>query len=161
MSSLPDETTIAAFGRGRSDSCGPSSSKACREKLRRDRLNDRPPKTDKAAVLSDAVRIVTQLRTESHNLKDSNSRLKEKNKDLKVKAEAEKERLELQLKSLSALPGSLPPPPAGITAFAPQTPSTGAKLVPLVSYPGLAMWQFMPPAAVDPSQDHALRTPVA
>ncbi|KAL9251071.1 Transcription factor ILR3-like protein [Drosera capensis] len=127
----------------------------------------RPPKTDKAAVLSDAVRIVTQLRTESQNLKESNSSLKENIKDLKAeknelhdekqRLKAEKARLELQLKSMSALPGFLPPPRAGITAFAPQAPPAGAKLVPLVSYPGLTMWQFMPPAAVDTSQDHALR----
>ncbi|KAL9255258.1 Transcription factor ILR3-like protein [Drosera capensis] len=150
MSSLPDETTITT--------CGPSSSKACREKLhttfhirsilfqvvstlfqvRFVELGSilepgRPPKTDKAAVLSDAVPIA-----EKNELRDEKQRLK-----------AEKGRLELQLKSRSALPGFLPPPPAGITAFAPQAPPSGAKLVPLVSYAAVAMWQFMPPAAVD------------
>ena len=111
--------------RVRSESCGSSSSKACREKLRRDRLNDkyylvlslslslshththklecpifglicrfvelasilepgRPPKTDKAAILIDAVRMVTQLRSEAQKLKDSNSSLQEKIKELKA-----------------------------------------------------------------------------
>jgi hypothetical protein len=44
----------------------------------------RPPKTDKAAVLLDAVRMVTQLRGEAQKLKDSNSSLQEKIKELKV-----------------------------------------------------------------------------
>lgn len=106
--------------RTRPESCGTSSSKACREKLRRDKLNDkwacqdfipvtlfpplfhnqfrfprfielgsilepgRPPKTDKSAILVDAVRMVTQLRGEAQKLKDSNSNLQEKIKELKV-----------------------------------------------------------------------------
>ncbi|KAL2943881.1 Transcription factor ILR3 [Bienertia sinuspersici] len=89
---------------GRSDSCGPSSSKACREKARRDRLNDkfmelgsilepgRPPKTDKAAILIDAVRM-----TEKNELRDEKQRLK-----------AEKDKLEQQLKTMNTQPGYLP-----------------------------------------------------
>jgi hypothetical protein len=45
----------------------------------------RPPKTDKAAILIDAVRMVTQLRGEAQKLKDSNSGLQEKIKELKVR----------------------------------------------------------------------------
>lgn len=45
----------------------------------------RPPKTDKAAILIDAVRMVTQLRTESQKLKDTNSDLQDKIKELKVR----------------------------------------------------------------------------
>ena len=45
----------------------------------------RTPKTDKAAILSDAVRMVTQLRSEAQKLKDSNSSLQEKIKELKVR----------------------------------------------------------------------------
>lgn len=45
----------------------------------------RPPKTDKAAILVDAVRMVTQLRTEAQKLKDSNSNLQDKIKELKVR----------------------------------------------------------------------------
>lgn len=43
-----------------------------------------PPKTDKAAILSDAAQLVTQLRNEAQKLKDSNEGLLEKIKELKV-----------------------------------------------------------------------------
>ncbi|KAL3333462.1 hypothetical protein AABB24_033509 [Solanum stoloniferum] len=167
--------------RARVESCAPTSSKACREKLRRDRLNDkfmelgallepgRPPKTDKSAILVDAVRMVTQLRDEAQKLKDSNLNLQEKIKELKVektelrdekqRLKAEKEKLEQQLKTTSAQPSYLPP--AIPSAFATHGQFPGSKLVPIMSYPGVAMWQFMPPAAVDTSQDHVLRPPVA
>jgi len=170
--------------RARPESCGPSSSKACREKLRRDRLNDkfielasilepgRPPKTDKSAILVDAVRMVTRLRGESQKLKDSNLSLQDKIKELKaeknelrdekLRLKTEKERLEQQLKTMNAQPGFLPPPPAiPAAAFAAPGQAAGNKMVPIISYPGVAMWQFMPPAAVDTSQDHFLRPPVA
>lgn len=45
----------------------------------------RPAKTDKAAILIDAVRMVTQLRGEAQKLKDTNQGLQEKIKDLKVR----------------------------------------------------------------------------
>lgn len=45
----------------------------------------KPPKTDKSAILVDAVRVVTQLRCEAQKLKDSNLNLQEKIKELKVK----------------------------------------------------------------------------
>ncbi|KAH8494523.1 hypothetical protein Peur_060763 [Populus x canadensis] len=169
--------------RSRSESCSASSSKACREKLRRDRLNDkflelgsildpgRTPKTDKAAILVDAVRIVTQLRGEAQKLKDSNSSLQEKIKELKAeknelrdekqRLKAEKEKLEQQLKTMNSQPSFMPAPPAIPAAFTTQGQAPGNKLMPFISYPGVAMWQFMPPAAVDTSQDHVLRPPVA
>lgn len=63
------------------------------------------------------------------------------------------------MKSMHAQPGFLPPP---IPTFAAQGQAPGSKLVPFIGYhPGVAMWQFMPPAAVDTSQDHVLRPPVA
>ncbi|XP_054812898.1 transcription factor ILR3-like isoform X2 [Prosopis cineraria] len=165
--------------RSRSDSNAASSSKACREKLRRDRLNDKflelgsilepgkPPKTDKVAVLIDAVRMVTQLRGEARKLKDSNTSLQEKAeknelRDEKQRLKGEKEKLEQQLKTINVQPSFLPPPPAIPAAYATaQGQGPGNKLVPFISYPGVAMWQFMPPAAVDTSQDHVLRPPVA
>lgn len=185
--SLGDSEGLKESGskkRGRSESRGASSSKACREKQRRDRLNDkfvelgsilepgRTPKTDKAAILIDAVRMVNQLRGEAQKLKDSNSSLQEKIKELKAeknelrdekqRLKTEKEKLEMQLKGMNAQPGFLPPPPAiPAAAFAAQGQAPGNKLVPIISYPGVAMWQFMPPAAVDTSQDHVLRPPVA
>jgi len=45
----------------------------------------RPAKTDKTAILIDAVRMVTQLRGEAQKLKDTNQGLQEKIKDLKVR----------------------------------------------------------------------------
>ncbi|XP_040990131.1 transcription factor ILR3-like [Juglans microcarpa x Juglans regia] len=184
--SLGDSDGVKDSGlkkRGRSESCCASSSKASREKLRRDRLNDRfvelgsilepgrPPKTDKAAILIDAARMVTQLRGEAQKLKDSNSSLQEKIKELKVeknelrdekqRLKVEKEKLEQQLKAMNAQPSFLPAPPAIPAGFASQGQAPGNKLVPFIGYPGVAMWQFMPPAAVDTSQDHVLRPPVA
>ncbi|XP_068311040.1 transcription factor ILR3-like [Pyrus communis] len=184
--SLGDAEALKESGskkRVRSESCSGTSSKACREKLRRERLNDkfvelgsilepgRPPKTDKAAILVDAVRMVNQLRGEAQKLKDTNSGLQEKIKELKTeknelrdekqRLKSEKEKLEQQLKSMNAQPGFLPPPPGIPAAFAAQGQAHGNKLVPFIGYPGVAMWQFMPPAAVDTSQDHVLRPPVA
>ncbi|XP_022888405.1 transcription factor ILR3-like [Olea europaea var. sylvestris] len=168
--------------RARAESCAPSNSKARREKLRRDKMNDRfmelsalldpgrPPKTDKAAILLDAAHLVTQLRGEAGKLNNSNTDLQEKIKELKAeknelrdekqRLKAEKEKLEQQLKTTNVQPGFLPAPtmPA---AFAAQGQATANKFVPVISYPGVAMWQFMPPAAVDTSQDHVLRPPVA
>ncbi|XP_010267809.1 PREDICTED: transcription factor ILR3 [Nelumbo nucifera] len=170
--------------RVRTASCSAVGSKACREKMRRDRLNDkfvelgsildpgRPPKMDKAAILSDAVRMVTQLRSEAQKLKESNESLQEKIKELKAeknelrdekqRLKVEKEKLEQQIKTLSAQPTSFLPHPSTIpAAFPAQGQAAGNKLMPFIGYPGVAMWQFMPPAAVDTSQDHVLRPPVA
>ena len=44
----------------------------------------RPPKTDKATILGDAVRILTQLRSEAQGLQETNNQLRETVKDLKV-----------------------------------------------------------------------------
>ncbi|KAI4366129.1 hypothetical protein MLD38_022047 [Melastoma candidum] len=173
----------ASKKRVRAESCAPSCSKACREKLRRDRLNDkfvelgsilepgRPLRTDKAAILVDAVRMITQLRTEAQKLKDSNQSLHDKIKEVKVeknelrdekqRLKSEKERLEDRLKALTTQTSFMPPPSAIPAMFAPQVQAPGNKLVPLIRYPGVAMWQFMPPATVDTSQDHMLRPPVA
>ncbi|KAI3504448.1 hypothetical protein L1887_25921 [Cichorium endivia] len=165
--------------RGRSEQCSGTSSKACREKLRRDKLNDkfvelasilepgRSPKTDKSAILVDAVRMVTQLRTEAKKLKDSNLELQEKIKELKTeknelrdekqRLKAEKEKLEQQINIQPSFMGA----PPGIPTGYPQVQAMGNKMVPVMSYPGMAMWQFLPPTAVDTSQDHELHPPVA
>lgn len=44
----------------------------------------KPPKMDKAAILSDAAHMVTQLRSDAQKLKESNESLHEKIKELKV-----------------------------------------------------------------------------
>ncbi|GAY66686.1 hypothetical protein CUMW_250780 [Citrus unshiu] len=117
----------------------------------------RPPKTDKATILSDVVRMMEQLRTEAQKLKQLDEDLQEKIKELKAeknelrdekqRLKADKEKLEQQVKAMSAPSGFLP------------HPSSINKLVPFIGYPGVAMWQFMPPVAVDTSQDHVLRPP--
>ncbi|CAI5481511.1 unnamed protein product [Closterium sp. Yama58-4] len=73
-----------------------SCSKANREKMRRDRLNDRflelsrslepgkAPKADKASILCDAVRVLSQLRAEREALKENNAALQEQIKELKA-----------------------------------------------------------------------------
>ncbi|GFP79087.1 transcription factor bhlh115 [Phtheirospermum japonicum] len=98
--------------------CGASDSKAYKEKMRRDRLNDRQ----------------TMLR-------------------------AKKEKLEHQVKELNArpqiLPHHLPPMPS------PFAHVVGGKFVPVIGFSGVPMWQLMPPTAVDTSEDHTLRPPVA
>ncbi|KFK35883.1 hypothetical protein AALP_AA4G049100 [Arabis alpina] len=166
----------------KSEACGGSNSKACKEKQRRDRLNDkftelsnvmepgRPPKTDKVAILNDAIRMVNQAREEAQKLKDLNSSLQEKIKELKdeknelrdekQKLKIEKERIEQQLKAIKPQPQPcFLPTPQTLTQAQAQAP--GSKLVPFTTYPGFAMWQFMPPATIDTSQDHVLRPPVA
>lgn len=45
----------------------------------------RPPKSDKATILCDAVRMLSQLRAEAQELKESNHQLREAIKDLKVR----------------------------------------------------------------------------
>ncbi|XP_031123707.1 transcription factor ILR3-like [Ipomoea triloba] len=169
--------------RARSEACNAPESKAHREKMRRDRLNDRfqelssvldpgkPPKMDKSAILSDAVRMVVQLRDEAQKLKKSFDNLQEKVNELKAeknelrdekqKLKTEKDKLEQQLKALNSQPGFLPHPPAIPAPFAAPHQVVGSKLVPFVGYPGIPMWQFAPAAAVDTSEDHALRPPVA
>ncbi|KAF6173905.1 hypothetical protein GIB67_039856 [Kingdonia uniflora] len=185
--SLADSDGLKETGprkRVRSETCNASGSKACREKMRRDKLNGRflelasilepgrIPKTDKAAVLTDAVRMVSQLRSEAQKLKDSNENLQEKIKELKAeknelrdekqRLKAEKDKLEQQVKSIGTQPGFLPHPTAISAPFtAPGQATASNKLMPFIGYPGVAMWQFMPPAAVDTSQDPFLRPPVA
>jgi len=151
--------------------------------MRRDRLNDKflelgsildpgNPKMDKAAILSDAFRMVTQLRGEAQKLKDSNENLQGKIKELKSeknelrdekqRLKQEKENLEQQIKMLNSRPSFMPHPPLIPTAFAAQGQAGGHKMMmPVIGYPGYPMWQFMPPADVDTSQDAESCPPVA
>jgi hypothetical protein len=93
------------------------------------------------------------VQTEKNELRDEKSRLK-----------AEKERLEQQVKAMTIPTGYMPHPAAvhaAAAAFAAQSQAASNKAAQMAAYPGLAMWQWMPPAAVDTSQDHVLRPPVA
>lgn len=172
----------------RDDASKDAGNKANREKMRRDRLNDRfvelsqaldpgrPPKTDKATILCDAVRVLGQLRSEAQQLKEGNSQLREQIKELKVeknelrdeksRLKSEKARLEHQVKAMSLPPGYMPHPAAmqaAAAAFAAQAQSQAAHVAakPAHTYPSMAMWQWMPPASLDTSQDHVRHPPVA
>ena len=90
------------------------------------------------------------VKSEKNELRDEKQRLK-----------AEKEKLEQQVNSMNTQPSFMGPPPAAYPAAAGGGQAMGNKLVPIISYPGMGMWQFMPPAAVDTSQDHMLHPPVA
>lgn len=160
--------------------CG---SKAGREKMRRNKMNERflelssileqgrPPKTDKTAILSDAIRMIMQLRNEKERLNESTVDLQEKIKELKAeknelrdekqRLKIEKDKLEQKVNSMNSQPSYLGHPTAMRAAFAPQDQASGNKLMPFVGYPSVAMWQFMPSSVVDTSQDHVLRPPVA
>ncbi|WOL18884.1 hypothetical protein Cni_G27681 [Canna indica] len=174
--------------RCRDDSCTGSKSKACREKMRRDKLNDRflelsaaidpcrPPKSDKASILSDAAHVLQQLKAEAQEIKDSNEKLQDTIKDLKMeknelrdeklKLKADKERLEQQIKAMNMPPaGFMPPlafhPAATPAAFAPHIQAPSNKAAHFPTYPGMAMWQWLPPAVVDTTQDTNLWPPNA
>jgi len=180
--------------RSRPESSAPPGTKACREKIRRDRLNERfselcavlepgkPPKADKVAILSDAARLLEQLRAEAQKLKTSNESLQESIKSLKsekselrdekTKLKAERERLEQMLKGVSAAaaappqfiphPAAMAPPqfhPAAAAAYA-----HAGKFVPAYAagYPTpAAFWQWIPPTSLDTSKDSAHWPPVA
>ncbi|XP_071940600.1 transcription factor bHLH104-like [Coffea arabica] len=163
--------------RGRVDSCSRLGSKACRERLRREKLNDRfaelcsilepgrPMKTDKLAILGDAIRILNQLKSEAQEYKEMNEKLSEEIKTLKADKnelreeklvlKADKERMEQQLKTMA-----LPPP--GYMAPHPAAYQPGLNKMPVFpGYSFVPMWQYLPPSARDTSQDHELRPPAA
>ncbi|XP_065014990.1 transcription factor ILR3-like isoform X1 [Musa acuminata AAA Group] len=166
-----------------------SKSKACREKIRRDRQNKRfielssildpgrPPRADKASILGDATRVLMRLRAEAQELKESNKKLHETIKDMKVeknelreekmRLKADKDKLEQQIKVWSVPPvGFLPHPiafhpAAAPAAFVPQVQASADKTTPFSGFPGMAMWQWLPPAVMDTTQDPKLWPPNA
>ncbi|KAJ1423974.1 Myc-type, basic helix-loop-helix [Sesbania bispinosa] len=163
--------------RGRTDSCCKAGTKACREKLRREKLNERfcdlssvlepgrPVKTDKPAILDDAIRVLSQLRTEAQELKETNEKLLEEIKCLKAEKnelreeklvlKADKEKIERQLKAMPIPPaGFMPPPVAAYQAGV-------NKMAVYPNYGYIPMWQYLPPSARDTSHDHELRPPAA
>ncbi|XP_066317659.1 transcription factor ILR3-like isoform X2 [Miscanthus floridulus] len=186
-----EQSNLGKRGRDEPSSSGPKS-KACREKMRRDKLNDRflelssvmnpgkQAKLDKANILSDAARMVAQLRGEAEKLKESNEKLRENIKDLKeeknelreekVRLKVEKDRLEQQVKAMSVAPTGyvphLPHPasyhPAAFTPFVPPQQALANKSAPIPApFPGMAMWQWLPPTIVDTTQDPKLWPPNA
>ncbi|ESQ56164.1 hypothetical protein EUTSA_v10025927mg [Eutrema salsugineum] len=162
--------------RGRTGSCiRPGGSKACRERLRREKLNERfmdlssvlepgrSPKTDKPAILDDAIRVLNQLRDEAHELEETNQKLLDEIKSLKAEKnelreeklvlKAEKEKTEQQLKSMMV-------PSSG---FMPQIPGAYSqnKMAVYPSYGYMPMWHYLPQSVRDTSRDQELRPPAA
>ncbi|WOH08568.1 hypothetical protein DCAR_0728011 [Daucus carota subsp. sativus] len=112
--------------RGRNESCGSIGNKACRERQRREKLNERfmelsstlePERhatSDKLAILGDAIRVLDQLNTDIQENKETKVKLEEEIKTLKAeKNELRKEKLALkadktlmeqQLKTMTSLP---------------------------------------------------------
>ncbi|KAK6781022.1 hypothetical protein RDI58_023206 [Solanum bulbocastanum] len=162
--------------RGRNESCSKQGNKACRERLRREKLNERfsdlcsvlepgrPVKTDKMAILGDAIRVLNQLKTESEEYKEMNQKLMEEIKTLKeeknelreekLALRADKERMEQELKASASPASFIPPHPA---AYQPAV----NKMAIFPSYGYVPMWQYLQPSSRDTSQDHKLRPPAA
>jgi hypothetical protein len=89
-------------------------------------------------------KVMFPLKAEKKELRDEKNKLK-----------LDKEKLEQQVKLSSVQSSFLS------NAMAAKGPTGNHKLMPFIGYPGISMWQFMSPAAVDTSQDHLLRPPVA
>ncbi|KAJ9563068.1 hypothetical protein OSB04_008228 [Centaurea solstitialis] len=164
------------------DSAGkPDCSKEQGSRKRFQELNEildpgRPPKMDKTVILGDAIRRVTQLRDETMKLKESAQDLQakinelkaEKNelRDEKQKLKVEKERLEQQVKAFSRPPPAAaafypPPPHSAMPIPFPASPMVDSKFLPVMGYHGVPMWPFAPATAVDTSEDHVHRSPLA
>ncbi|KAG6538788.1 hypothetical protein ZIOFF_003916 [Zingiber officinale] len=165
----------------RAESCAVPGSKARREKIRRDKLNDRftelcsimepgkPPKTDKFVILSDATRLVKQLRVEAKKFKESNEALqisiisvkaeKLELRDEKIRLKSEKEYIEHMLKGIDSTTQFVTQPAPSTLHLASAPACT--KTIQHPNYLPIGMWQWIPPAALDTSRDHVLRPPVA
>ncbi|GAU25264.1 hypothetical protein TSUD_17770 [Trifolium subterraneum] len=129
----------------------------------------RPVRTDKPAILDDAIRVLNQLKTEAQELKETNEKLLEEIKCLKAEKnelreeklvlKADKEKIEKQLKTM--------PPPISPAGFMPPHPMAAAyqagvnKMAVYPNYGYIPMWQYLPQSARDTSQDHELRPPAA
>ncbi|KAK6138908.1 hypothetical protein DH2020_027348 [Rehmannia glutinosa] len=163
--------------RGRSNPYGRIGTKACRERMRREKLNDRfselsailepgrPVKTEKSAILGDAIRILNQLKTESQEYAEMNKKLLEEITSLKAEKnelreeklmlKADKEKIEQQLKTMCI-------PRTGFVPAHPPVYQAEVNKVPMIpSYGFVPMWHYLPPSARDTSQDHELRPPAA
>ncbi|GJY95596.1 transcription factor bHLH104-like protein [Tanacetum coccineum] len=161
--------------RGRSNSCSRAENKACRERQRREKLNEsstlepyRPATTDKLAILGHAIRVLNQLKSESQECKEMNEKLLEEIKTLKaekielreekIALKSEKAKVEQQVKAMTN--NNLPPP--GFMAPHPDAYQAGANKMPVFpGYSYIPMWQYLPQATCDTSHDHELRPPAA
>ncbi|KAK4478188.1 hypothetical protein RD792_017471 [Penstemon davidsonii] len=177
LSGATSQTNECPRKRGRSDTSSGVGTKASRERLRREKLNDRftelfavlepgrPVKTDKLAILGDAIRVLNQLRIESVEYKEMNEKLLEEIKTLKAEKNELREeksvlkadigRMEQQLKTITA-------PATGFVPAHPPIYQAGAnKMTMFPGYGYVPMWQYLPQSIRDTSQDHKLRPPAA
>jgi len=123
----------------------------------------RPARTDKLAIIGDAIRVLNQLKTESQEYKETNEKLLEEIKTLKAEKnelreeklslKVDKERMEQQLKAM----------PVSHAGYMPAHPyHAGPNKMPVFPNYGLVpMWQYLPPSSRDTSLDHELRPPAA
>ncbi|KAK9672860.1 hypothetical protein RND81_12G130000 [Saponaria officinalis] len=128
----------------------------------------RAAKTDKLAILNDAIRVVTQLRTEAEEYKEEQRKLQEEIECLKAeKNELREEKLALKSEKvkmeqqLKAMP--MPTPTPGMVPSYPAAAYHGAanKMSLYPSYGMYPMWHYLPPSIRDTSRDHELRPPAA
>ncbi|RZS08130.1 hypothetical protein BHM03_00039084, partial [Ensete ventricosum] len=95
--------------------------------------------------------------------------LVEKNelREEKMRLKADKDRLEQQIKVLNVPPAGFFPHPIAFhpatapAAFVPQFQAPADKTTPFSGFPGMAMWQWLPPAVMDTTQDPKLWPPNA
>lgn len=176
--------------RGGRHSCSKPGTKACREKMRREKLNDsfvdlssvldlgKTAKTDKLAILTEAIRAVNQLRAETQHFRQENEKLHEEIKTLKADKnelreekqwlKEEKQKMEMQLKSVTAASAPAPAgfisphhPPAAYHHHAHPHPAEMSKMALVPSYGVYPMWHYLPSTTRDTSRDHVLRPPAA
>ncbi|THU52508.1 hypothetical protein C4D60_Mb10t04700 [Musa balbisiana] len=118
---------------------------------------------------SDATRLLNQLRLEAKKFKESNKALQDAIKNLKaeklelrdekLRLKAEKEQIEQMLKAIRIAPQFITEPSAATLHAA--SIAAYSKTIPYPNHLPADMWQWIPPAALDTSQDHVLRPPVA
>ncbi|RRT53812.1 hypothetical protein B296_00036435 [Ensete ventricosum] len=130
----------------------------------------KPPKTDKSAILGDATRLLHHFRNEAKKIKESNEALQDAIKNMKaekvelrderMRLKAEKARIEEMLKAISTTPQFITQP-AAATFHETSAAAAFSKTIPYPNYLPMGMWQWTAPAAIDTSQDHVLRPPVA
>ncbi|RRT78290.1 hypothetical protein B296_00021462 [Ensete ventricosum] len=109
----------------------------------------RTPKSDKASILSDAARVLV----EKNELRDE-----------KMKLKGDKEKLEQQVKAISMAPSGFMRHPLAYhhpATFSPHVQAPSNKAGHFPAYPGMAMWQWLPPAVMDTTQDSKLWPPNA
>ncbi|KAL9691639.1 hypothetical protein QQ045_012064 [Rhodiola kirilowii] len=152
---------------GERETCCKVETKALREKLRRERFNEkilelsslidptRPVRSDKLVILGDTIQILKQLKTEAHELEEARKKLNEEIKNLKaeknelcqenIALKADKERIEQQLKMVSS------------TSFTPSHPAAYHPMAnPTPLFPGYSMvpmWQCLPQTALQRYKD--------